>query len=190
MRRRPEESGDSLPAPDRWAHIVVDGNTRTFWSRGALAPSTLVESDAAPRRTPASRRVASLVAAHDRGEPAPGRPRANPAFSEALFIELMRAEQYERAYALLAPECQLRWRDAERFAAAHHGVLTRLLGVEVTAVRYLDEWIDPDTGTAHIDVAELDVNYALATGRDGTTSMAKTVHLLPNAGRWRSLSYP
>src|ERR1700684_2302840 len=69
---------------------LVDAHTRTFWSRGALSPATLVESDA-PAPAAASGRAAVLVADHQRGAAGGALPRANPAFSEAVFVELMRA---------------------------------------------------------------------------------------------------
>ena len=102
------------------SRVLVDANTRTFWSRGAEGPVTLVESDAPATARPLRDRVRALVAAHDRGSRRGGtRPSGNPAFSEALFVELIRGGQHARAFALLAPECQLRWGSAERFAAAH-----------------------------------------------------------------------
>lgn len=173
------------------SRVLVDANTRTFWSRGAEGPVTLVEFDAPATARPLRDRVRALVAAHDRGSRRGGsRPSGNPAFSEALFVELIRGGQHARAFALLAPECQLRWGSAERFAAAHgEGSLQSLESVNVTAVRHLDEWVDPHRGDCHRQVAELDVEYSFDAGHR-RVKLARTVHLVAVEGRWRSLSYP
>jgi hypothetical protein len=168
---------------------LVDAHTRTFWSRGAIAPATLVETDDA---SPAlhTRRAATLVADHERGIGESTRPRANPAFSEAVFVELMRARQYRRAYALLSPECQQSWGSLQAFIDAQRiGALVQLRGVRVNEVRQLDNWRDPDSGMVHEHAAELDVLYEMG---DGTRSVnvARTVHLVAFGGGWRSLCYP
>src|SRR5580700_12262141 len=55
----------------------VDAGTRAFWAGSETANVT-------------SRRAAALVDAHERGRsPVSARPPGNPAFSEALFVELM-----------------------------------------------------------------------------------------------------
>jgi hypothetical protein len=180
------------PAAGRPAtRILIDRGSRTFWSRGAEVPVTLVESDPALPARPLRDRVRALVAAHDHGpRRGGGRPTGNPAFSEALFVELVRGGQYARAFALLAPECQRSWGSAEGFAAAHRGSsLERLEGVNVAAVRLLDEWIDPHHGSHHRQVAELDVEYSFGAGQ-GVVKLPRTVHLVGVEGRWRSLSYP
>ncbi len=176
-----------LPAGER-PHLV-DSHTRTFWSRGAVAPATLVEADQSTPGLPA-RRAATLVADHERGGLASRRPRANPAFSEAVFVELMRARQYRRAYALLSLECQQSWGSLQVFIDAQRiGALAHLRGVRVNEVRHLDNWRDPDSGMVHEHAAELDVLYEIA---DGTRSMSvpRTVHLVAFKGGWRSLCYP
>ena len=176
-----------LPSDER-PHLV-DAHTRTFWSRGALTPATLVEADPVPA-SPAAGRAAALVADHERGVTASTRPRANPAFSEAVFVELMRARQYRRAYALLSPECQQSWGSLQAFIDAQRiGALVQLRGVCVDDVRQLDNWRDPDSGMVHEHAAELDVRYELG---DGTRSVQvpRTVHLVGFAGGWRSLCYP
>ena len=176
-----------LPAAER-PHLV-DAHTRTFWSRGATAPATLVETDdTAPSRQ--GGRAAALIADHERGGPAEGRPRANPAFSEAVFVELMRARQYRRAYDLLSPECQQSWGALESFIAAQRiGTLAQLRGVRVRQVTHLQGWRDPDSGMVHDHAAELEVDYEVG---DGTRSLTvpRTVHLVAHLGAWRSLCYP
>ena len=176
-----------LPSGER-PHLV-DAHTRTFWSRGALTPATLVEAEPAPPSAVAGR-AAALVADHERGVTASTRPRANPAFSEAVFVELMRARQYRRAYALLSPECQQSWGSLQAFIDAQRiGALVQLRGVQVDDVRQLDNWRDPDSGMVHQHAAELDVRYELG---DGTRSVdvPRTVHLVAFGGGWRSLCYP
>ncbi len=176
-----------LPAAER-PHLV-DAHTRTFWSRGAIAPSTLVETETTSP-APRPRRAAALVADHERGAGNSTRPRANPAFSEAVFVELMRARQYRRAYALLSPECQQSWGSLQAFIDAQRiGALTQLRGVRVDEVRQLDNWRDPDSGMVHEHAAELDVQYEMGDGTR-TVSVARTVHLVAFAGGWRSLCYP
>ncbi|MBJ7594542.1 MAG: hypothetical protein JF886_06700 [Candidatus Dormibacteraeota bacterium] len=176
-----------LPAAER-PHLV-DAHTRTFWSRGAIAPATLVEADDAAPELP-TRRAATLVADHERGVAGSSRPRANPAFSEAVFVELMRARQYRRAYALLSPECQQSWGSLQAFIDAQRiGALVQLRGVRVTEVRQLDNWRDPDSGMVHEHAAELDVLYEMGDGTR-SASVPRTVHLVAFQGGWRSLCYP
>ena len=173
------------------SRVLVDANTRTFWSRGAEGPVTLVETDSPVAPQPLRDRVRALVVAHDRGARRGGaRPPGNPAFSEALFVELVRGGQHARAFDLLAPDCQLRWGSAERFAAAHRGSsLEKLEGVNVVAVRHLEEWVDPHRGDPHRQVAELDVEYSFHA-EQRLVKLLRTVHLVAVEGRWRSLSYP
>lgn len=174
------------PAPSE-GHLI-DANTQTFWRRGAPAPTTLVEAGDDPPRLRA--RAAGVVAAHERGLAAGGRPRANPAFSEALFVELMRARQWRRAFGLLTPECQQRWGCAEAFAQAQRrGSLSRLSGVRVREVRHLADWRDPESGMVHTHAAELDVEYTIAAGTEARL-VSRTVHLVGHHGGWRSLCYP
>ena len=137
-------------------------------------------------------RVAAMIAAHDAGlQPGePRRPRGNPAFSEALFIELMRAHQYGRAFELLSADCRRSWGSADAFVAAQGGsAMSRLRGVQVKDVRYLDEWTDPDRGATYSEVAELHVEYTIGD-RDPARVLPRVVHLVADAGRWRSLCYP
>jgi len=170
---------------------LIDANTRTFWSRGAGSPATLVEADGIPARRPDTR-VRALLDAHARGEriDSRGRPRANPAFTEALFVELMRANQYRRAFAMLADECRAAWGSPERFAAAQgSGPMRRLRGVRVAGVRHLDDWTDPERGNHYRDVAELDVEYTVGSG-PAMSTLPRVVHLVSARGRWWSLCYP
>ena len=173
------------------SRVLLDPDTRTFWSRGADVPITLVESEGGTGGRPLRDRVRAMVTAHERGSRgSSSRPAGNPAFSEALFVELVRGGQHARAFALLAPECQRQWGSAERFAAAHRADSPgRLEGVNVLAVRHLDEWVEPHHGDRHRLVAELDVEYTLGAGERPLT-LCRTVHLVAVEGRWRSLSYP
>ena len=152
---------------------------------------TLVEVDGRAPDGGAPERVRAIVAAHERGRHTAGvRPAGDPAFSETLFVELVRGAQYARAFALLAPGCQRRWGTAEHFAAAHRGdARHHLRGVNVVDVRHLEEWTDPELGDRHRDVAELDVEYSFDAGAR-VVVLRRTVHLLAVAGKWRSLSYP
>jgi len=156
----------------------VDANTRDFWRGG----------DEVELPGKASRPVAQLLAGHPQQT---ARPRANPAFIEATFVELMRAGQYERAYAGLAPECRKAWGSVEAFADAHAhgGALRGLRGVNVTESRILEHWIDPSRGTSHANVAELKVEYLFGHAESAAV-VPQTVHLIPVAGKWCSLSYP
>jgi hypothetical protein len=168
---------------------LVDAHTRTFWSRGALSPATLVESDEVMPAA-ARGRAATLVADHQRGAAGGALPRANPAFSEAVFVELMRARQYRRAFCLLSPECQQSWGSLQAFIDAQRiGALVQLRGVQVDSVRKLDNWRDPDSGMVHEHAAELDVRYQIGDATR-TISVPRTVHLVAFAGGWRSLCYP
>jgi hypothetical protein len=168
---------------------LVDAHTRTFWSRGSVAPATLVEVDVAQPLTRRGR-AATLVADHERGLASTARPRANPAFSEAVFVELMRARQYRRAYALLSPECQQSWGSLQAYIDAQRiGALAQLRGVRVTEVRNLEQWRDPDSGMVHDHAAELDVLYEIGDGAR-TVGVPRTVHLVAFGGAWRSLCYP
>ncbi|MEO8897799.1 MAG: hypothetical protein ABI352_03445 [Candidatus Dormibacter sp.] len=189
-RRSNESSRVSLtrlPAAER-PHLV-DSHTRTFWSHGAAAPATLVEAERADP-TALRRRASTLVADHERGLTSSGRPRSNPAFSEAVFVELMRARQYRRAFSLLSPECQQSWGTLEAFIAAQRiGALATLRGVKVNQVRHLADWRDPDSGMVHAHAAEMDVEYTIGD-ESRTISLPRTVHLVAHRGAWRSLCYP
>jgi hypothetical protein len=190
-RRGSDESSlvgmSRLPAAER-PHLV-DSHTRTFWSHGAPAPATLVEAERADPAAPRAR-ASTLVADHERGLSSSNRPRANPAFSEAVFVELMRARQYRRAYTLLSPECQQSWGTLDSFIAAQRiGALATLRGVKVRQVRHLEDWRDPDSGMVHAHAAELDVEYEIGDA-SRTVSLPRTVHLVAHRGAWRSLCYP
>jgi len=177
-----------LPSSDH-PHLV-DSHTRTFWSRGAIAPTTLVEADDQPTTTSPPRGAATLVAEHERGASSSQRPRANPAFSEAVFVELMRARQYRRAYALLSPECQQSWGTLQAFIDAQRiGALANLRGVSVNRVTQLQGWCDPDSGMVHEHAAELQVEYEMDDGTHNV-KVPRTVHLVAFKGSWRSLCYP
>jgi hypothetical protein len=102
----------------------------------------------------------------------------------------MRAHQYNRAFGMLAPECRAAWGSADVFAAAQGtGPMRRLRGVRVVEVRHLGEWTDAAHGRTYEDVAELEVEYSVASG-PAATVVRKVVHLVPEDGRWCSLYYP
>jgi hypothetical protein len=156
----------------------VDEETRAFWAGSETANVT-------------SRRAAALVDAHERGRaPLGTRPPGNPAFSEALFVELMRANQYRRAFSLLSEDCQISWGSPEAFAEAQGASsMRRLRGVSVKEVRYLPEWTETSRGRTYRDVAELDVEYEVGDP-DPVARIRRVVHLVPGGGRWRSICYP
>ena len=166
------------PEPTKPFGAQVDAETRAFWAGSETAAIS-------------SRRAAALVDAHERGRgPAGGRPPGNPAFSEALFVELMRASQYRRAFTLLSDDCQLSWGSPEAFAEAQGAsTMRRLHGVSVKAVRYLPEWTDASRGATYHDVAELDVEYEVGDP-EPVARLRRVVHLVPGGGRWRSICYP
>jgi len=169
---------------------LVDPHTRTFWARGADSPTTLIEVAPSTARSK-SRRVAALLRAHEAGgDAANARPRGNPAFTEALFFELMRAHQYRRAFAMLSGDCRRAWGSVEAFATAQGTEpMGRLNAVRVDAVRHLAAWTDPEHGASYRNVAELDVEYTLST-TSGTVTVPRVVHLVSDEGRWWSLCYP
>ena len=156
----------------------VDATTRAFWAGSETANVT-------------SRRAAALVDAHERGRaPVGTRPPGNPAFSEALFVELMRANQYRRAFSLLSEDCQLSWGSPEAFAEAQGvSAMRRLRGVSVKEVRYLPEWTETSRGKTYRDVAELEVEYEVGDAGP-VAKIRRVVHLVPGGGRWRSICYP
>lgn len=152
-------------------------------------PTRNIERSYWAPRTGAASKVEQLLQAHEQGRPS-NRPRANPAFTEALFVELMRGRQYRRAYEQLSSDCRQRWGSPERFAEAQGaGALRRLRGVKVKDVRFLPEWSDPDAGRTYREVAELEVEYTLADAT-GARVVPRVVHLVPDQGKWRSLCYP
>ena len=156
----------------------TDSATRALWAGSETANNT-------------SRRAAALVDAHERGRaPLGSRPPGNPAFSEALFVELMRANQYRRAFSLLSEDCQLSWGSPEAFAEAQGAsAMRRLHGVSVKEVRYLPEWTETSRGKTYHDVAELDVEYEVGDP-EPVARIRRVVHLIPGGGRWRSICYP
>ena len=183
------ETAERSAAAEPAYSMLVDASTRTFWSRGAPAAATLVETDTHPSR-PVTGRVKSLLAAHERGGPESGRPRANPAFSEAFFVELMRAGRYERAYDLLTPSCQREWGSASRFAAAQaRGTLRQLQGVRVLNTAPVSDWVDPHTSEVFDHATAVDAEYTLDNGRDRRV-IQRRVHLVGVGGRWRSVIHP
>ena len=168
--------------------VLVDGHTRTWWSRGEHQAATLVEARADP--DPQAGVVGPVPGARRLNLRPPSRPRANPAFSEALFVELMRAGQLRRAFGQLSPECQAAWGTPDRFVAEQPShALRAVQGVEIHDVRYLDQWTDPTTATAYTDVAELQVEYRLSGG-GRSRALRQTVHLVPVEGSWRSVFHP
>jgi hypothetical protein len=180
--RRPERHPDAVAtqvvAPPTPRAPQVDVETRAFWAGSETANVT-------------SRRAAALVDAHERGRaPIGTRPPGNPAFSEALFVELMRANQYRRAFSLLSEDCQLSWGSPEAFAEAQGAsAMRRLRGVSVKEVRYLPEWTETSRGRTYHDVAELDVEYEVGDP-EPVARIRRVVHLVPGGGRWRSVCYP
>lgn len=171
-------SAPTAPESAKRAGPQVDAETRAFWAGSETAAIS-------------SKRAAALVDAHERGHSrAGGRPPGNPAFSEALFVELMRASQYRRAFTLLSEDCQLSWGSPEAFAEAQGAsTMRRLHGVSVKEVRYLPEWTDASRGTTYHDVAELDVEYEVGDP-EPVARLCRVVHLVPGGGRWRSICYP
>lgn len=184
--RRRSSSDLQGPSP---SHHLIDARTRTFWSNGAPTESTLIEAhdDASPERR--GNRAALLERIHAT-DPAVVRPAGTPAFGEALFVELMRAQQFDRAFALLADDCQRAWGSRSAFARAQSdGNFMNLRGINVKATRYLPTWTDPERNTTHTQVAELDVDYLL-DGHGPSAVATRTVHLVAAGRTWRSLCYP
>lgn len=173
---------------------------RGLWRRGSppARPQSSYEAHTTPIEAPPEvtdlrreNRVADMITAHETGRAAAThpRPRANPAFAEAVFVELMRAQQYRRAFDLLSRDCQSSWGSPQAFAAAQgQGSMSRLRGVQVKAVRHLEEWTDPERDVIHHEVAELDVEYSLGPAEAATVK--RVVHLVADGGKWRSLCYP
>ena len=88
--RRPDRRTSVAAAPQVAAPAPrptqVDAATRSFWAGSETANVT-------------SRRAAALVDAHERGRaPIGSRPPGNPAFSEALFVELDGRDLIEAGY--------------------------------------------------------------------------------------------
>jgi hypothetical protein len=158
-RTAPAGAAVEPPPPQREARVatvprsalLVDASTWTFWSRGADAAETLVEATGHPteRTASVSQRVAAMLEARDRTRhgAAPAVPRyGDPAQAELLFVEMMRAGNFERAYRLLAAECQVRWGGEADFAQAQHGSgHDQVRGAEVKRVEILEVWPDPDS---------------------------------------------
>jgi len=176
--------------------LLVDASTWTFWSRGASAAETLVEATGqeAARTESVSRRVAAMLDARDRTRhgAAPVVPRrGDPAQAELLFVEMMRAGHFERAFRLLAPECQARWGSAAVFAAEQQrsGGHEQVRHAEIRDIEVLEAWADPDSGRVNREVAELTVEYAVDVG-GREVLVERVVHMVLVEGRWRSLCYP
>ena len=175
--------------------LLVDASTWTFWSRGASAAETLVEASGRPveRTATVTERVAAMLDARDRTRhgAAPAVPRhGDPAQAELLFVEMMRAGNFERAYRLLAPECQSRWGTEQDFAQAQQGSgHDQVKSAQVKGVDYLDAWPDPDSGRVNRGAAELTVEYLIDVG-GREVLIERVVHCVLVEGRWRSLCYP
>jgi hypothetical protein len=178
---------------DAPARMLVDAGTRTWWKPGAARTETLVET-LAPRAPGASaaRRIAAigearLPAGPMRRDRAPGL--VDPAFTELLLVELLRAGRWERAFALLAPPCQAAWGTPQALAAANAAASRRITGARVASVCALDRWKDPERDMVWEGVAELVVEYAIGS-QAGVRHVRRTVHLVDVDGRWRSLLFP
>jgi hypothetical protein len=175
--------------------LLVDANTWTFWSRGASAAETLVEATghAVERTASVSQRVAAMLEARDRTRhgSAPAVPRhGDPAQAELLFVEMMRAGHFERAFRLLAPECQARWGGEAGFAEAQLGSgHDQVRAADIKHIETLDVWPDPDSGRVNREVAELTVEYLIDVG-GREVLIERVVHCVLVEGRWRSLCYP
>jgi hypothetical protein len=175
--------------------LLVDASTWTFWSRGAGAAETLIEAPGheAPRTESVSRRVAAMLEARDRTRhgAAPVVPRrGDPAQAELLFVEMMRAGNFERAFRLLAPECQMRWGSEAAFVAAQQGGgHDAVRYAHIRNVAILDAWPDPDSERVNREVAELTVEYLVAI-ESREVLIERVVHCVLVEGRWRSLCYP
>jgi hypothetical protein len=175
--------------------LLVDASTWTFWSRGASAAETLVEATghSTQRTTSISQKVAAMLEARDRTRlgSAPAVPRyGDPAQAELLFVEMMRAGRFERAYRLLAPECQSRWGGETEFATAQEGSgHDQVRGAEIRSVEIRDVWPDPESGRVNREVAELAVEYLVDVG-GREVLIERVVHCVLVEGRWRSLCYP
>jgi hypothetical protein len=175
--------------------LLVDASTWTFWSRGATAAETLVEATGHPteRTASVSQRVAAMLEARDRSRhgAAPVVPRhGDPAQAELLFVEMMRAGNFQRAYRLLAAECQAHWGSEADFAEAQHGSgHDQVRSAEVKQVEMLEVWPDPDSGRVNREVAELNVEYLIDVG-GREVLIERVVHCVLVEGRWRSLCYP
>jgi hypothetical protein len=175
--------------------LLVDASTWTFWSRGASAAETLVEASGhAVERTPSlTERVSAMLEARDRTRhgAAPVVPRhGDPAQAELLFVEMMRAGNFERAYRLLAPECQQRWGTEQDFATAQQGSgHDQVRGAEVKGLEMLEVWPDPDSGRVNRGAAELTVEYLVDVG-GRQVLIERVVHCVLVEERWRSLCYP
>jgi hypothetical protein len=175
--------------------LLVDASTWTFWSRGASAAETLVEATGhqTPRTQSVSSRVAAMLEARDRTRhgAAPVVPRrGDPAQAELLFVEMMRAGRFERAFRLLAPECQSRWGSEQAFLTGQQGGGHEAVrNADVRRVEILDVWPDPDSGRINREVAELTVEYLVAMD-SREVLIERVVHCVLVEGRWRSLCYP
>jgi len=191
----PAHSASAAVAEPR-SPLLVDASTWTFWSRGASAAETLVEATGhqAARTESVSRRVAAMLDARDRTRhgAAPVVPRrGDPAQAELLFVEMMRAGHFERAFRLLAPECQARWGSAQAFAVEQQrcGGHEQVRHAEIRDIAMLEVWPDPDSGRVNREVAELTVEYLIDAG-EREVLVERVVHMVLVEGRWRSLCYP
>jgi hypothetical protein len=184
-------TGTTLPR----SPLLVDASTWTFWSRGATAAETLVETTghSTERTASISQRVAAMLEARDRTRRTAAPAAAwhgDPAQAELLFVEMMRAGNFERAYRLLAPECQARWGTQADFAQAQYGSgHDQVRSAEVKHAQFLEVWPDPDSGRVNREVAELAVEYLIAVG-GREVLIERVVHCVLVEGRWRSLCYP
>ena len=192
-----QETPQEPPAPAvPLSALLVDASTWTFWSRGATAAETLVETTGRPAQRTASvtQRVAAMLEQRERAPRSNSGPASplhgDPAQAELLFVEMMRAGNFERAYRLMAPECQARWGGEQDFAVAQQGSGNdQVRGAEIKNVEILDVWPDPDSGRVNREVAELAVEYLIDVG-GREVLIERVVHCVLVEGRWRSLCYP
>lgn len=117
-------------------------------------------------------------------------PRANPGFTEILFLELLKLRQLDRAFALLAAPCQQAWGSAAALGTS--GYLRGLSAIETTTMTdciFLEEWTDQSSGRRFTNVAELTMEYGVRHAA-GVARVKKTVHLVAAGSAWKCLSFP
>jgi hypothetical protein len=161
------------------SEVQVDHDS--YWSKGAEQGSVLVEAGPAPKTR--SKMTEVLNPSQDGG-----RPRGNPIFTETLFVELLRAGQFSRAYDLLAPVCQVAWKGKAGFADTMVSTpYTLIQKVSVKSSKVVEEWFDGEVTWK--PAAQLEVEYLLQSGRQSKV-IKKSVHLVSAEGKWRILLFP
>lgn len=168
---------------------AVDG--ALAWIAGLFAGWPTDELD---RFATASAGISWPPAAMASSRPGAGRtPEASitPASVEIRFMKLQAEGRFDEMWDMVAEDAQRAWGGREAFMKEmlRPGDDTELLDLQVVSVSMLDSWTDRARQRAYSNVAQMIMRYHVRQ-RWREWTFDRQVHLVPEAGGWRTLCYP